>query len=53
MNEKTKILGRLLLPGFGCWSLLVPNLFREDQTTALLGKTNQDGRYLQKPVHRK
>jgi hypothetical protein len=25
----------LLLPGFGCWS--------QDQTTALLGKTNEGG----------
>jgi hypothetical protein len=36
MNENTKILKWLLLPGFGCWS--------QDQTTALLGKTNEGER---------
>ncbi len=43
INENTKLwngyivawLG--LLPGFGCWS--------QDQTTALLGKTNEGGNY--------
>jgi len=47
MNENTKFLEWLLLPGFGCWSLLVPNLFREDQTTALPG---EDQRGLEKPL---
>ncbi len=33
----------MLLVGFGCWSPLVPNLFREDQTTARLGRPTRAG----------
>ena len=40
----------MLLPGFGCWSLLVPNLFREDQPNARKVKDKITGNALNKKI---